>query len=44
MVSFWKLQVQGVFTLGLSYSEFHNDSNDKDGDKQVAVCKKDYQA
>lgn len=32
-----------VFTLGLSYSEFYNDSNDKDGDKQVAAGKKDYQ-
>lgn len=31
------------FSIGLSYSEFFNNTNDKDGDLQVAVGKKDYQ-
>lgn len=33
----------GVFSLGLSYSEFYNNTNDKDGHLQVAAGKKDYQ-
>lgn len=32
-----------IFTLGLSYSEFYNNSNDKDGKLQVAAGRKDYQ-